>query len=114
MPIVEGVIPTFFVADVSRSVEWYGRVLQFSTVFAASDYAGVELGPARIHLALHSPPLKGACYLRLSARLDAYIAAIISRGGRIAAGLQDHLGYGMREATVRDPDGNDLYIGQPL
>ena len=113
MPQVECAIPTFFVADVVRSVEWYESVLGFRRLFLISDYAGVGLGPARIHLAQHVPPLKGACYLRLVSGLDEYVAAIQARGQPLTASLKDHP-YGMREATVRDPDGNDLYIGQPL
>lgn len=60
MPIVEAVVPTFFVQDARASIEWYVRVLGFQVEFDTGTYAG------------------------------------------------------MREATVRDPDGNDIYIGQPL
>lgn len=45
--------------------------------------------------------------------IDDYVAAIQARGQALTASLKDHP-YGMREATVRDPDGNDVYIGQPL
>ena len=68
MAEIEDVVPTFFVADVHRSLDWYGRVMGFRTFFQQGGYAGVELGPARIHLAENETPgasFKGACYLRL-------------------------------------------------
>jgi catechol 2,3-dioxygenase-like lactoylglutathione lyase family enzyme len=124
MPVVKDVVPTFFVADVRRSADWYVRVLGFTTAFIAEEpgqlpsYGGVELGPARIHLAQlqTTPPgmaIKGACYLRLERGVDEYIARIEATGQPLASALKDH-DYGMREATVRDPDGNDLYIGQAI
>src|SRR5438270_7951007 len=116
MAEIEDVVPTFFVADVRRSLDWYGRVMGFRTFFQQGGYAGVELGPARIHLAEMETPgasLKGACYLRLRSGVDEYVAAIEGRGQKLIATLKDHP-YGMREATVRDPDGNYIYVGQPL
>jgi catechol 2,3-dioxygenase-like lactoylglutathione lyase family enzyme len=110
---VKDIVPTFFVPDLRRSVEWYRDVLGFTVAFLHDEYAGVELGRARIHLAQHRPPLRGAAYLRLQSGVDEYVAAIEARGQRLTAALKDH-DYGMREATVRDPDGNDLYIGQPV
>jgi catechol 2,3-dioxygenase-like lactoylglutathione lyase family enzyme len=47
---VKDIVPTFFVPDLRKSVEWYREVM----------------------------------------------------------------GFTMREATLRDPDGNDLYVGQPI
>ena len=35
-------------------------------------------------------------------------------GFQIAWKAADRPEYGMREAAVRDPDGNDIYIGQDL
>lgn len=120
MPIVEAVVPTFFVQDARASIEWYVRVLGFQVEFDTGTYAGVTRGPATIHLAqvqTRAPAglrYKAACYLRLQSGLDDYIAAIEDTGQPLTAPLKDHPDYGMREATVRDPDGNDIYIGQPL
>jgi len=117
---VEAVVPTFFVQDVRKSVEWYLRVLGFRVAFDADGYAGVTLGPATIHLAqIERPPpgglrYKGGCYLRVAAGVDEYIGRIQAAGQPLTAALKDHPEYGMREATVRDPDGNDIYIGQPM
>jgi hypothetical protein len=54
--------------------------------------------------------LKGAFHLRLTGGIDEYVAAIVATGQPLAAPLND-IGD-MRGATVRDPDGNDVYIGQ--
>jgi catechol 2,3-dioxygenase-like lactoylglutathione lyase family enzyme len=103
---------------VRKSVEWYERVMGFQVAFIIDGYAGVELGPARIHLAqfeVKEPGLvyKGAAYLRLNRGVDEYVASVEAKGQKLTSTLKDH-DYGMREATVRDIDGNDLYIGQPI
>ena len=123
MAEAEDIIPTFFVADVRRSVVWYETFLGFRTTFLyeeageGASYAGVEWGPVRIHLARRTPPpgtvFKGACYLRLKSGVDDFVASILARGQPLVAALKTHE-YGMREATVRDPDGNDVYIGQEV
>ena len=117
MPTVEKAIPVFFVEDARRSIEWYTRVLTFRVLFDYGEYAGIGLDGAHIHLAQRSAPdgvrLKGGCYLLLESGLDEFVAAIVADGQALTAPLRDH-DYGMREATVRDPDGNDIYIGQPL
>jgi catechol 2,3-dioxygenase-like lactoylglutathione lyase family enzyme len=48
MVAVESVVPTFFVASLGRSVDWYERVLGFTR----------------------------ACYLRLRSGIDEYVAGI--------------------------------------
>ena len=117
MPSVERAIPVLFVQDAKRSVEWYARVLGFHVLFDYGDYAGMALSDAQIHLAQRRPPdgvrLKAAVYLRLAGGIDDYITEIAARGQAFASALQNH-DYGMREATVRDPDGHDIYIGQSL
>jgi uncharacterized glyoxalase superfamily protein PhnB len=121
---IEGIVPTFFVQDVARAAEWYARVLGFKTAFVVAEpgevatYCGVELGPATIHLAQREPDTsgvgsRGACYLRLRSGVDSYVAQVEATGQRLTSRLKDH-DYGMREATVRDLDGNDIYIGQAL
>jgi catechol 2,3-dioxygenase-like lactoylglutathione lyase family enzyme len=119
MPTVEAIAPNFFVQDVSRSVDWYVRVLGFTVAWKAADHAGVRLGPALVVLAQvgASPPgvrYKAGCHLRVASGIDDYIAQIEATGQPLTATLKDHPEYGMREATVRDPDDNDIYIGQEL
>lgn len=117
MPDVESIAPSLFVADLARSVEWYVRVLGFAVEFRAADYAGVRLGPARIMLVQVAPSAvgvsyRGACHLLIRSGIDDYIAQIEATGQPLAASLKERPEYGMREATVRDPDGHAIYIGQ--
>lgn len=119
MPHVESIAPTLFVEDLGRSIEWYVRVLGFAVDFQAAQYAGVRLGPARIMLAQVEPAAagvsyKGACHLLMGSGIDEYVAQIEATGQALTATLKDRPEYGMREATVRDPDGHDIYIGQEL
>jgi catechol 2,3-dioxygenase-like lactoylglutathione lyase family enzyme len=119
MPTIEAIAPSFFVKDLGQSVDWYVRVLGFRVAFQAADYAGVRLGPATIVLvqARAAPSgisYKAACHLRLASGVDDYVAQIEAAGQPLTATAKDRPEYGMREAAVRDPDGNDIYIGQDL
>jgi hypothetical protein len=93
MPITEAIAPSFFVGDLGQSIDWYVRVLGFEVAWRATDHARVRLGPALIVLV--QPKIEGA-------------------GQRMTAPPADRSEYGMREAAVRDPDGNDIYIAQQL
>ena len=117
MPTVEAIAPTLFVRDLDRSIDWYVRVLGFEVDWKAADHAGVRLGPALIVLAqvrAAGPGHKGACHLRLASGVDDYVAQIEAAGQSVTAKAKDRPEYGMREAAVADPDGNDIYIGQEL
>jgi predicted enzyme related to lactoylglutathione lyase len=57
---------------------------------------------------------KSACHLRLASGVDDYVAQIEAAGQPMTATAKDRPEYGMREAAVRDPDGNDIYIGQDM
>lgn len=118
MPSVEKTIPVLFVQDAKRAVEWYARVLGFRVRFEEDEgeYIGLEHDGAQVHLAQRRAPegvrLKGAFQLRLANGIDEYVAAIVTTGETLVAPLNE-MGD-MRGATVRDPDGNDVYIGQLL
>ena len=107
MVTAEAIAPIFSVADLARAVEWYERVLGFRVEFRAADYAGVALGPVTILLKVAKTPAAGECHLRVS-NVDEYVAQITVP---LAADLKDRPEYGMREAAVRDPDGNVIYVG---
>ena len=110
---VERAIPTLFVSNLDAACAWYERVLGFRTTFRQADYAGLSLGHAVIHLGQWERPITAAFYLRLASGVDEFVAAIAASGERILSPLKDH-DYGMREATVHDPDGNEIYVGQPI
>jgi catechol 2,3-dioxygenase-like lactoylglutathione lyase family enzyme len=110
---VERAIPTMFVSDLDAACAWYERVLGFRTTFRHTDYAGLSLGGASIHLGQYDPPITAAFYLRLTSGVDELVASIEAKGERLCSPLKDQ-DYGMREATIHDPDGNEIYLGQPL
>src|SRR5215470_9631600 len=115
MPTVEEIAPSFYVTDLGRSLDWYTRVLGFGVAWTAAHHAGVRLGPALI--VLHQAPArtdKSVCHLRIASGVDDYVAQIEAAGHPVTAAPKDRPEYGMREAHVRDPDGNDIYIGQLL
>lgn len=119
MPTVESIAPSMFVTDLQRSIDWYVRVLGFQVEWTAADHAGVRLGPALIvlvHVATATAPVrvKNACHLRLASSVDDYVAEISATGQPLAAIAQDRPEYGIREASVCDPDGNAIYIGREL
>jgi catechol 2,3-dioxygenase-like lactoylglutathione lyase family enzyme len=112
---VERAIPTLFVRDLEAACAWYERVLGFHVEFrnAKYGYAGLSLGGAVIHLGRSDLPITAAFYLRLASGVEEFVANVEAKGERLLQPLRDH-DYGMREATVHDPDGNEIYIGQPV
>lgn len=115
----EAIAPNFFVKDLARSIDWYVRVLGFRVAWRGADHAGLRLGSVGIVLvqAATAPAglsYKAACHLRLTSGVDDYVARIQAAGQPLTATAKDRPEYGMREAAVRDPDGNDIYIGQEL
>ena len=118
MPTVEAIAPSFRQGSgpIDRVVRSRAR---FQVDWRAADHAGVRLGAALIVLAQAGPApagvsYKGACHLRLASGVDDYAALIETAGQPLTATATDRPEYGMREAAVRDPDGNDIYIGQGL
>jgi catechol 2,3-dioxygenase-like lactoylglutathione lyase family enzyme len=110
---VERAIPSMFVRDLDASVAWYERVFGFRVTFRIAEFAALALGDAHIHIAKWDPPITAAFYLRLAHGVDEFVAGVEAKGVRLGSALKDH-DYGMREATVHDPDGNEIYIGQPI
>lgn len=113
MIAVRRAIPTMFVSDLDAAIAWYERVLGFQATFRITDYAGLSLGGAYIHLGKSEPPITAAFYLELAHGVDEFVEAVAAKGVPILSALKDQP-YGMREATVHDPDGNEIYIGQPI
>jgi len=106
----------FVVQDVLRSVEHYGDVLGFQTVFTYGEptfYAGVARDGITIHLQAASASKRqlgqGGLNIFVS-DVDALFEELKSRGARTLNEPRDYP-YGMRDFDVADLDGNHLCFG---
>jgi predicted enzyme related to lactoylglutathione lyase len=109
----ESAATVFQVANVDSGLRYYKEVLGFAEVFRFGDYAGVELGEARIHLCshgTHNRPVGGGTIYLFCDDVDTYYAEIKSKGGIIKNEPHDY-DYGMRDFMALDPDGNHLAFG---
>ncbi len=99
------------VADYDRAVAWYERLLGAPPSFLPNDTEAVwdvvengwlfiEVRPAHAGHAMHTVFVDD---------FDARLAAIAGRG--IEPDEQETYENGVRKATFRDPDGNEIGIG---
>ena len=109
----------FTVTDVGRSLAFYLERLGFIEEFKLGDpptYAIIERDMVQLHL---MPASQAAEALGLSsiyvfvAGVDALHDQLVARGCPIDSAPQDYF-YGMREMSVRDPDGNRLTFGEEV
>jgi len=115
--------PHFLIQDVSRSIEFYARILGFHLEYVAGSpplYAVVFRDDVYIHLsktgALGFPSGPGCAFIAVSG-VDSLWQRVAAAKPEIVEPLADQdYGHGVlfRVFTIRDPDGNVLRIGQPL
>jgi catechol 2,3-dioxygenase-like lactoylglutathione lyase family enzyme len=116
---LRGFSSVFTVADVAASLAFYGERLGFSTQFAMGEppsYAIIERETVSLHLmpASRDPKALGlACIYVYAHDVDGLHQELVARGCPIELAPID-LSYGMREMSVRDPDGNRITFGQDL
>ena len=106
-------VPVFFVADVTASVDYYTRLLGFTQSFRYGTYAGVKLGACELHVTDPGEPRhivgSGTAYM-ICDHVDQYFAAIKAAGARLKSHPEDRI-YGMRDFAILDLDGNQLSFG---
>ena len=115
--------PHFLIQDVSRSIEFYARILGFHLEYVDGSpphYAVVFRDDVYIHLsktgALGYPSGPGCAFISVSG-VDALWQRVAAAKPEIVEPLaESDYGHGVlfRVFTIRDPDGNVLRIGQPL
>lgn len=108
----------FPVADVGRSLTYYLDQLGFHEYFRMPDlsYAIVELDAVSIHLMLardNRAALGQSIIYVFADDVDALHEQLQERGCPIEVPPEDFF-YGMREMSVRDPDGNRITFGQEV
>lgn len=108
----------FAVADVPASLAFYERHLGFAARFTLgtpATYAIIERDSVELHLmpaGQGGQPAGQASLYAYTEGLDSLHRALLARACPIEVPPQD-FPYGMREFSVRDPDGNRLTFGQP-
>jgi catechol 2,3-dioxygenase-like lactoylglutathione lyase family enzyme len=125
---VKRAVPILKVTNMVAALDFYCAVLGFATDFrysASADgptYAGVSLDGHQIHLSTFAGDgVRGTAVYFYVDDVDALFRQFVARGLRtpgnrdspVEEGPVDQ-SWGMREAYVRDPDGNALRFGSPI
>lgn len=109
---------TIPVADIQRSLDFYGRLLGMACVFKNGDppgFAILKKDEAELHLTLapgHKGGDRNVAHLMVN-DAEALYRACEASGVRILKGIRDK-DYGLRAFVMADPDGNRIDVGQPL
>lgn len=109
----------FTVGDVASSLRFYVERLGFSVHFQMGEpatYAIVERGAVSLHLMPASQDARGlgaSTIYVFASGVDALHAELVATGCPIELAPKD-LPYGMRETSVRDPDGNRITFGEEI
>lgn len=114
-PIIEceQIHPGFPVSDLAASLAFYTEKLGFQQSFVMGDFAGLNLGEVQMFLSkgVPTPPADmGIAYFVVSDADELY-EFHTANGVEITAPIEDRH-YGMRDYTVRDPDGYLLVFGR--
>jgi uncharacterized glyoxalase superfamily protein PhnB len=116
---LRGFSAVFTVRDVATSLAFYQERLGFVVEFQMGDppsYAIIENGAISLHL---MPMSQDAAALGLSSiyvyvrDVDGLHRDLVARGCPIEVAPEDFF-YGMREMSVRDPDGNRITFGEEI
>ncbi len=109
--------PCLSVRDMSRSLEFYQRVLGCKPGHLEADppvYATLHRDDVAIHLALDRDGDKAGtsrCCVFVT-DVDALYEACVSAGAKITRKIEDSP-YGLRDFNLSDPDGNVILFGEP-
>lgn len=116
-PIGSNVI--FHVSDIERSIAFYTGPMGFQLDFRYGEpttYAGLSLGPVYLHITTLRPYKDdtghGNLYISFD-EVDSLNQRLSAAGVDFYCPLGDR-DYGMRDFSVRDPDGNQIGIGAEL
>lgn len=110
--------PTIAVADLERSLRFYGEVLGFEVVFTNGDpvaFAILERDDVELHLTLlptHTASAANVAHLMVD-DVTALHAHCETHDVRIVKQLRD-ADFGLRTFVLADPDGNLVDVGEPL
>jgi len=99
------------VSDYATALTWYERLLGSPPAFLAHETEAVwEVAEHRFVYVDQEPAHAGHARVTLFVDdFDARVGAIAERG--IEPALRETYGNGVRKATYRDPDGNEIGLG---
>jgi catechol 2,3-dioxygenase-like lactoylglutathione lyase family enzyme len=99
------------VADYAAALSWYQRLLGSEPSFFPNDREAVwELAPHRyVYIVLRPEHAGHAVHLSFVDDLDALVAQIADRG--LDPAERETYSNGVRKITYRDPDGNEIGLG---
>lgn len=109
----------FHVSNLDKSVDFYTGTLGFAVDFKFGEpetYAGLSWNGVHLHLS-SSYPYKnntghGSLYIRCGA-IDRLYARLESAGVEFYSRIRDRE-YGMRDFSIKDPDGNQIGFGAAI
>jgi catechol 2,3-dioxygenase-like lactoylglutathione lyase family enzyme len=108
---MEGMAPILHVADARTSADWYARLgfeVESEHVLGADSplYVRLRRGPAQLHLSEHR--LDGGPVTHVYLYVDDVDHSIPPEV------IAEDCPWGMREARLTDPDGNEVRVGSAL
>jgi len=112
-PEMVALIPTLAVADLKRSVEFYGNKLGFGLVLQSGNYVALGRNNIQIGFVPDKTPSKGykpSLYIQM-VRIDDFYKEITAAGVKPAIGIKTSASN-MREFSLDDPDGYRLIFGE--
>lgn len=110
----ERVHPGLAVPDVAAAVEYYTTTLGFTPGFIWGEppaFAGVNLGDAQVFLSQGTPGSGGCEVFFVVGAVDELYAFHQAAGAHVEEDIGDRA-YGLRDYSVRDPNGYRLTFGQ--
>lgn len=117
-PELSSVMPSLFVDDVARAIDFYEHALGFHPIFRSGDTFAI-VRRDRVDLALSHAAYEQAspgtcnCYIKLAQGIDTLYAEYQKRNIQILHDLKTE-SYRMQEFMIADQDGNTLNFGQPV
>jgi catechol 2,3-dioxygenase-like lactoylglutathione lyase family enzyme len=99
------------VSDLQRAVSWFDRFFGEAESFAPNDTERVWAVSehAYLYVVLHPQHAGHARVTLFVEDFDRFVDAVAQRG--ISAASRETYGNGVRKATYRDPDGNEVGVG---
>ena len=105
--------PVLHVQDVLAAAKYYSDILGFGSDFGNENYAVVWRDNSAIHFAKSGQNPSGVHLFQWVRNVDACYKEVRERGAEITAEPGDRP-YGVRDFSIRDPNGISIVFGQDI